>query len=154
MGTDSRAGLTDAQKQQLSTGDDSGARTDTIMLVHIPRSGKAMLISIPRDLYVPIPGNGSDKINAAFNNGGASLVQTIETNTKVHIDHYAEIGFAGFDKLVNAVGGVDMCLTQPIDDPMAGINPPAGCQKLNGKEARSASSAAVTRSRTRISAAW
>lgn len=136
VGTDSRAGLTPAQKEQLATGDSDGARTDTIMLVHIPRSGKAMIVSIPRDLYVPIPGAGSDKINAAFNNGGPNLlVQTIETNTKVHIDHYAEIGFAGFDKLVNSVGGVDMCLTQPIDDPAAGINLKPGCQKLNGKEA-------------------
>nr|WP_018180469.1 LCP family protein [Jongsikchunia kroppenstedtii] len=136
VGTDSRAGLTEAQKEQLATGDSDGARTDTIMLMHIPRSGKAMIVSIPRDLYVPIPGQGQDKINAAFNNGGPNLlVQTIETNTKVHIDHYAEIGFAGFDKLVNAVGGVDMCLTQPIDDPAAGINLKPGCQKLNGKEA-------------------
>ena len=91
------------------------------------------MVSIPRDSYVPIPGYGSDKINAAFAFGGAPLlVQTVEEATGLRIDHYAEIGFSGFAGIVDAVGGVNVCLAQPIDDPLAGINLPAGCQDLKG----------------------
>lgn len=136
VGTDSRAGLTDQQKENLATGDADGARTDTIMMAHLPPSGKPMLISIPRDLYVPIPGMGSHKINAAFNNGGAKLlVQTVEEFSGVRIDHYVEIGFGGFDQLVDAVGGVEMCLDKPLRDPKAGLKLKAGCQTLNGAQA-------------------
>ncbi|MFI1915886.1 LCP family protein [Nocardia sp. NPDC020380] len=139
VGSDSRTGLSKAQEQQLSTGDASdveGARTDTIILVHIPKSGRPTLVSLPRDSYVSIPGNGTDKLNAAFAIGGANLlVQTVEGATGLHIDHYAEIGFGGFANVVDAVGGIDMCLDQPMNDPLAGIDLPAGCQKLNGAEA-------------------
>ncbi|WP_296395383.1 LCP family protein [Williamsia sp.] len=135
VGSDSRADLSAEQKRQLATGDSDGKRTDTIMLIHIPSSGKAMIISIPRDLYVTIPGQGPNKINAAFNGGPKLLVQTIETFTKVHIDHYAEIGFGGFDKLVDAVGGVNICIDQRLRDPKAGLNLRPGCQDLNGQQA-------------------
>lgn len=136
VGTDSREGLTPEQKKTLATGDADGARTDTIMMAHLPPSGKPMLISIPRDLYVPIPGMGSHKINSAFNNGGPRLlVQTVENFTGVRIDHYAQIGFGGFDNLVDAVGGVTMCLDQPLRDPKAGLRLKAGCQNLNGAQA-------------------
>ncbi len=136
VGSDSRAGLTGDQRQELATGDSAGSRTDTIMLIHVPRSGKAMIVSIPRDLYVTIPGQGPHKINAAFSFGGPQLlVQTIETLSKVHIDHYAEIGFGGFDKLVDAVGGVNICLDQRLRDPKAGLNLRAGCQDLDGRQA-------------------
>lgn len=136
VGTDSRDGLTQEEKDKLATGDSEGARTDTVMLAHLPRSGQPMLISIPRDLYVPIPGMGSHKINAAFNDGGPQLlVQTIESLSGMRIDHYAEIGFGGFDRLVDAVGGVQMCLDRPLNDPKAGLKLPAGCQELNGAQA-------------------
>ncbi|SIS21360.1 transcriptional attenuator, LytR family [Williamsia sterculiae] len=136
VGSDSRAGLSDAQKKALATGDSDGSRTDTIMLVHIPESGKAVMVSIPRDLFVTIPGQGQYKINAAFNFGGPRLLtQTVETVTHVHIDHYAEIGFGGFDSLVDAVGGVNICLDQSIRDPLAGINLRKGCQNLDGQQA-------------------
>ena len=75
-------------------------------------------------------------MNAAFSIGGPSLlVQTLEDATKVHIDHYAEVGFGGFADVVDAVGGVNLCLDAPIDDPLAGINLQAGCQDLTGPEA-------------------
>ncbi|WP_262365466.1 LCP family protein [Gordonia sp. OPL2] len=136
VGTDSRAELSEQQRSQLSTGDSDGSRTDTIMMVHKPPSGRAMIISIPRDLYVPIPGQGSHKINAAFNFGGPQLlVQTVEGLTGARIDHYAEIGFGGFDHVVDAVGGVTICLDQPLNDPKAGLRLPRGCQQLNGREA-------------------
>ncbi|GAC58871.1 putative LytR family regulatory protein [Gordonia hirsuta DSM 44140 = NBRC 16056] len=136
VGTDSRDDLTQEEKDRLTTGDSDGARTDTIMLAHLPRSGTPMLISIPRDLYVPIPGMGSHKINAAFNEGGPQLlVRAVEGLSGLRIDHYAEIGFGGFDRLVDAVGGVQMCLDLPLRDPLAGLNLPAGCQRLDGAQA-------------------
>jgi LCP family protein required for cell wall assembly len=93
-------------------------------------------VSIPRDSYVPIPGDGKDKINAAFAVGGAPLLaQTVEQATGIRLDHYAEIGFDGFAVLVDAVGGVTVCPTEPISDPLAGIDLPAGCQKLDGPNA-------------------
>ncbi|MBJ8339861.1 LCP family protein [Antrihabitans sp. YC3-6] len=137
VGSDSRTGLTPEEEQALATGGDTGPeRTDTIILIHLPKSGPAVMVSIPRDSYLAIPDNGTDKVNASFAIGGpALLVQTIEGATGVHIDHYAQIGFDGFAGLVDSLGGVDMCLDQPIDDPLAGINLPGGCQKLNGAEA-------------------
>ncbi|MFJ9364217.1 LCP family protein [Nocardia sp. NPDC101769] len=139
VGSDSREGLSKEQEQQLSTGDSSdveGERTDTIMLLHIPKSGRPTLVSVPRDSYVSIPGVGKDKINASFAVGGASLlVKTIEGATGLHIDHYMGIGFGGFANMVDAVGGIEMCLDAPMNDPLAGVNLPAGCQQLNGPEA-------------------
>ena len=94
------------------------------------------MVSIPRDSYVPIPGHGEDKINAAFALGGAPLLaQTVEQATGLRLDHYAEIGFDGFAEMVDAVGGVTMCLPEPISDPLAGIDLPAGCQELDGRSA-------------------
>ncbi|WP_327143033.1 LCP family protein [Nocardia sp. NBC_01327] len=137
VGSDSRTGLTPEQEQALATGGDVGsARTDTILLMHMPKSGRPTLVSLPRDSYVSIPGHGKDKLNASFAFGGAQLlVQTVEGATGVHIDHYAEVGFGGFASIVDAVGGIDMCLDQPMKDPLAGVDLPAGCQKLNGSEA-------------------
>ncbi|WP_225730390.1 MULTISPECIES: LCP family protein [unclassified Nocardia] len=136
-GSDGREGLTPEQEQEYSTGGDVGPeRSDTIMLVHLPKSGKATLISLPRDSYVSIPGHGKDKLNAAFAFGGPPLlVQTVEQATGVHIDHYAGIGFGGFANVVDALGGIDLCLEQPIDDPLAGVDLQAGCQRLSGKNA-------------------
>nr|WP_231895858.1 LCP family protein [Gordonia sp. LAM0048] len=137
VGTDSRSDLTEEQRRALATGDADGSRTDTIMLVHNPPGGgKAIVVSIPRDLYVEVPGQGSLKINASFSIGGpALLVQTVENLTGIHIDHYAEIGFGGFDTLVDAVGGVDMCIDQPLNDPKAGLRLAKGCHRLDGRQA-------------------
>lgn len=140
VGSDSRADLTPDQQAELTTGGDLGnGRTDTIMLVHTPgllSSTPTTMVSIPRDSYVPIPGYGSDKINAAFALGGAPLLtQTVEQATGLRIDRYAEVGFGGFAELVDAVGGVTMCLAEPIGDPLAGIDLPAGCQELDGRAA-------------------
>jgi LCP family protein required for cell wall assembly len=94
------------------------------------------MVSIPRDSYVPIPGHGQDKINSAFAIGGAQLLtQTVEQATGLRLDHYAEIGFSGFAVLVDALGGVTVCLTAPINDPLAGVDLPAGCQELDGPDA-------------------
>ncbi|WP_420329812.1 LCP family protein [Mycolicibacterium aromaticivorans] len=140
VGSDSRAGLTPEQQAQLATGGDVGnGRTDTILVVHIPAlgsGGPTTMVSLPRDSYVNIPGHGKDKINAAFAEGGAPLLaQTVEEATGLHLDHYAEVGFDGFAVLVDALGGVDVCPANPIDDPLAGITLPAGCQTLDGSKA-------------------
>ena len=87
VGSDSREGLTKAEKKKLGTGSTAGQRTDTIMILSIPPGGKPALISIPRDSYVPIPGNGTNKINAAYAFGGPELlVETVEQNTGLRID--------------------------------------------------------------------
>ncbi|MEH3142413.1 MAG: LCP family protein [Mycobacterium kyogaense] len=140
VGSDSRSDLTPDQQAELATGGDLGnSRTDTILLVHLPGIGSstpATMVSIPRDSYVPIPGYDSDKINAAFSLGGpALLTQTVEEATGLRIDHYAEIGFGGFAGLVDAVGGVTVCPPEPINDPLAGIDLPAGCQHVDGQQA-------------------
>lgn len=140
VGSDSRQNLTPEQQAELTTGGDLGTgRTDTILLVHVPALGSSTpptMVSIPRDSYVTIPDYGQDKINAAFSIGGAPLLaQTVEQATGLRLDHYAEIGFDGFAALVDAVGGVTMCPAEPISDPLAGIDLPAGCQELNGATA-------------------
>ncbi|MFD0691738.1 LCP family protein [Actinomadura fibrosa] len=135
VGSDSREGLSKADQRRLRTGFAAGRRTDSMMLLHYG-SGGTSLISLPRDSYVPIPGRGSNKLNAAFAFGGPKLlVQTVEKATGVHIDHYAEIGFGGFVGVVDAVGGVNICVKEKINDPKAGLNVQPGCQNLNGGQA-------------------
>ncbi|WP_191330149.1 LCP family protein [Frigoribacterium sp. ACAM 257] len=109
MGSDSRADPT--------TVDDSAAsdqRTDSMMLVHVDADRKAVwVMSIMRDLYVPIPGHGEAKINAAFAYGGSALtVQTVEQLLGVRIDHVAIIDFEGFKGMTTALGGVDVSSPQ------------------------------------------
>ncbi|MFC8502545.1 LCP family protein [Pedococcus sp. NPDC057267] len=137
VGSDSRAGLTAAQKKALTTGSADGQRTDSIILVHVPSDGgKPAFISIPRDSFVPIPGHRSNKINAAYSMGGPKLLEeTVEQATGLRLDGYVEIGFGGFAGVVDAVGGVDICVPFNMDDPHAGINLKKGCQTLNGPNA-------------------
>lgn len=134
VGSDSRTGLSEKDVERLGTGGDLGTtRTDTIMLLHIPLRGEATLVSIPRDSYVPIPGYGYDKINAAFAFGGAPLLaQTVEENTGLRVDRYAEIGMGGLANVVDAVGGVEVCVQEAIDDPLANLNVQPGCQEMDG----------------------
>jgi LCP family protein required for cell wall assembly len=140
VGSDSRANLSVEQQADLATGGDIGnGRTDTILVVHVPGLGSSApvtMVSLPRDSYVPIPGYGSDKINAAFSIGGPQLLaQTVEQATGLHLDHYVEVGFDGFAGVVDALGDVTICASEPISDPLAGIDLPAGCQALDGRNA-------------------
>jgi len=138
VGSDSRKGLTEEQQKELKTGkatEIGGGRTDTIMLLHTG-SGKPTLVSIPRDSIVPIPGYSTTKINAAYAFGGPELlVQTLEESTGLRIDRYVEIGFAGVVSLVDAVGGVEICPEEDMDDPKAGLDIEKGCQEVDGKAA-------------------
>lgn len=147
VGSDSRKGLSAKEMRQLHTGPDEGnARTDVIMIVHIDSEGGTTLVSLPRDSYVKIPnhissdgtesGERKNKINAAYTFGGAPLlVQTVEMNTGLRIDHYMEIGFAGVRDITDAIGGVNICVPQDYDDKNSNLHVVAGCQHMNGKVA-------------------
>ena len=137
VGSDSREGLTKEQRKKYATGNAAGNRTDTIMLVHVPESGgKPVMVSLPRDSYVPIPGHGSNKINAAYSIGGPKLLtDTVEQVTGIHIDGYIEIGLGGFASVVDSVGGVDICVARDMLDKKAGIDLKKGCQTLDGGNA-------------------
>lgn len=136
VGSDSREGLSEEERKRLGTGDIAGQRTDTMMLLYVPPSGRPALVSIPRDSYVPIPGHGRNKINAAYAFGGAPLlIQTVEQNTGLRVDHYAEIGFGGFVNVIDALGGIGMCPKTAIKDKFSHLDIPAGCQNMNGPTA-------------------
>ncbi|MEN3300934.1 LCP family protein [Pseudonocardia sp.] len=135
VGSDSRQGLSAEDEENLATGDAAGQRTDTIMLIHSGSSG-SVLVSLPRDSYVPIAGHGSNKLNSAYAFGGPQLlISTVEAATGLHIDHYAEIGFGGFVGAVDAVGGITMDIPEAIKDPKAGLDIKAGTQELDGATA-------------------
>ena len=146
VGSDSRRGLSAKEMRQLHTGPDEGnARTDVIMVIHTDSNGTT-LVSLPRDSYVKIPnhissdgsesGEHKNKINAAYTFGGAPLlVQTVEANTGLHIDHYMEIGFAGIRDITDAIGGVTICVPQDYSDKNSNLHVTAGCQHMNGKVA-------------------
>jgi LCP family protein required for cell wall assembly len=147
VGSDSREGLSRNDMARLHVGSEqsaAGRRADTMILVHISKQrDKATLLSFPRDLYVTIPAHTSDgktvperknKLNAAFSFGGPSLaIETIEQNTGLRIDHYLEVNFLGFTKMVDAVGGVDICTAKPLKDHESGLDLTAGPHKLDGE---------------------
>ena len=139
IGSDSRAFVSDAQdaehfgsaKQQI------GQRSDTIMVAHVDdRNGTALLVSFPRDLWVAIPGIGHAKINAAFNAGPQRVIETIENDFDIPISHYLQVDFAGFRKMVNAIGTVPISFPAPARDKLSGLAiDRAGCQHLDGDQA-------------------
>jgi LCP family protein required for cell wall assembly len=134
-GTDTRSGLSRTEEDQLHVGSDVDDNSDSLMLLHIG-GPTPVLISIPRDSYVPIPGHGDNKINAALGYGGPSLlVQTVESVTGLKINHYMGIGFEGLVDVTNKIGGVNICLKTAVHDQNSGVNLPAGCQTLNGTQA-------------------
>ena len=150
----------------LRAGDDVSTNTDTIILIRIPNNGtSATAISIPRDSYVEAPGDlGKTKINGVFGQvklekmkeyveqegqdpavaepkateaGREALIETVAKLTGVTVDHYAEIGLLGFSLITDALGGVDVCLKDPVYEPLSGADFPAGPQKLDGPQALS-----------------
>ena len=149
VGSDSREGMSAEEKKKLHTGSADGSRTDSMMLLHVGSDGNTM-ISLPRDSNVTIPSfKGSEsgklyqgtgrqvKLNAAYGEDGPELlVRTVEANTGLHIDHYAEIGFGGFAKIVDAVGGVEIEIPEGgMKDSKSGADFEAGEQTLNGEQA-------------------
>ncbi|MDX3799831.1 LCP family protein [Streptomyces sp. AK04-3B] len=148
VGSDSREGMSAEDKKKLHTGSAEGKRTDSMMILHVG-SGGDTLVSLPRDSDVELPtfvgsesgktykGTGRHiKLNAAYATDGPELlVRTIEFNTGLRIDHYVEIGFAGFASIVDAVGGVEITIDKAFKDKYSGADFQAGKQKLNGEEA-------------------
>lgn len=148
VGSDTREGLSRAEIKRLRVGGTevaAGKRSDTMLLVHISKKrDKAAIISIPRDSYALIPehksintgkviGPAYSKINSAYNWGGAPLlIQTFENMSGLRIDHYVEINFVGFVRMVDALGGVEICTKRDINDPKSHLTLPAGRHILDG----------------------
>jgi LCP family protein required for cell wall assembly len=133
-GVDNRGGLTRRQEVRLHVGYTLSANSDTLMLVHIPADhASAQVVSLPRDSWVNIPGYGMNKINAAYGLGGPRLmVATVKRATGIVVNDYVEVSFLGFVKVINAVGGVNICLPYAIDDPASGLHMSAGKHHVNG----------------------
>lgn len=125
VGTDSREGADPDAPDYGGIGDASevsGSRSDTIMILRLDRrSGDAALMSVPRDLWVEIPGRGADRINSAYRDGPAGLVRTVRSALLIPVHHYLEIDFNGFKDLIGAVGGVEVCVEYPIRDVHTGL---------------------------------
>jgi LCP family protein required for cell wall assembly len=147
VGSDSREGLTREEQRRLRTGSTkvaAGKRSDTILLVHISKNrDRASIISIPRDSYALIPswtdssGNVRSetysKINSAFAWGDAPLlIKTFESMSNVRIDHYIEVDFTGFVRIVDALGGVEICTPRAISDSKSHLSLDAGRHQLDG----------------------
>lgn len=147
VGSDTREGLTRAEIKRLRVGGTevaAGKRSDTMLLIHISKKrDKAAIISIPRDTYALIPEHTNSqgkiipashsKLNSAFNWGGAPLlIDTFEQMSGLRIDHYIEVNFVGFVRMVDALGGVEICTKKDIDDPKSHLVLPAGRHILDG----------------------
>ena len=148
VGSDTREGLSRAEIKRLRVGGTdvaAGKRSDTMLLVHISKKrDKAAIISIPRDSYALIPEHKSintgktvgatySKINSSYNWGGAPLlIQTFEGMSGLRIDHYVEINFVGFVRMVDALGGIEICTKRDINDPKSHLTLPAGRHILDG----------------------
>jgi LCP family protein required for cell wall assembly len=148
VGSDTREGLSREEIKRLRVGGTdvaAGKRSDTMLLVHISKKrDKAAIISIPRDSYALIPEHKSintgknvraaySKINSAYNWGGAPLlIQTFEEMSGLRIDHYVEINFVGFVRMVDALGGIEICTKRDINDPKSHLTLPAGRHVLDG----------------------
>jgi LCP family protein required for cell wall assembly len=148
LGSDTRIGQNGIGGSSNST---PGGRSDTLMLLHIsPGLKGATVMSIPRDSMVPVLECGSsdgtpgqqaapgqlERINSALNNGGPACTwKTVAQETGIHIDHFIQLDFTGFEKIVDDLGGVTVCLPAPINDPRSGLNLSAGRHHVWGREA-------------------
>ena len=134
-GLDERTGLTPRQQAMLHVGSNQGELdTDTLMLVHVSANHRSVrVVSLPRDSWVNIPGHGMNKINSALQLGGPQLmVQTVEQLTGLTVNDYVEVNFLGFVKVIDALGGVNICLPYAVDDPYSGLHISAGEHHVNG----------------------
>jgi LCP family protein required for cell wall assembly len=148
VGSDSREGLTGEEAFQ-GTGRESitGQRSDVVILVHLFAGRRpAQLVSLPRDAFVEIPAHTSptagravaarrDRLNSAFDRGGpALLVDTVRVLTGVEVDHYVQVDFRGFKRLVDQLGGVEVCLSAPQRETRSGIDLQAGRQTVQREQ--------------------
>lgn len=141
VGSDARRGISEEDQGRFgSEKDAAGQRSDTIIILHAdPKAHKAAILSIPRDLAVPIAGRANqrpDRINTAFQNGPEVLIRTLRESLNIEIDHYAEVDFNGFRGVVDAIGGVTLFFDAPARDTVSGLDiREPGCVKMNGDTA-------------------
>ncbi|MDT0441588.1 LCP family protein [Streptomyces johnsoniae] len=150
IGTDSRDGLSAAERTRYHVGNASCRCADAVLLLHVSEArDRATVVSLPRDSYARLPahdfeaGGGrhpahADKLNAALSHGGPALmVGTVEGLTGLRVDHYLEVSFVGFMRAVDEIGGVRVCTTRPLKDSYSGLDLPAGTSTLDGAAALS-----------------
>ena len=142
VGNNTRTGLAPQDAQLFGSPQEvGGARSDVTMVLHLdPATGAASLLSIPRDLFVPLPAHSMSgavgKIDAALNDGPDNLVAAISGSLGIPIDHYVSINFDQFQNVIDAVGGISMNFPMPLKDSLSGLNVTrGGCQLLNGFQA-------------------
>ena len=133
-GVDLRSGLSKYEQARLHVGHAISSNSDTMMIIHVPADHSSVsVVSLPRDSWVNIPGHGMNKINAAFGLGGPKLmVRTVEADTGLTINDYIEVDFLGFVKVIDALGGVNICLPFAVDDSYSGLHMAAGEHHVNG----------------------
>ncbi|MBW5482763.1 LCP family protein [Streptomyces bambusae] len=139
VGIDSRSGLSAAEKRRLHVGGKGCNCTDVMMLVHLSRDRRrASIVSVPRDSYVEYAGISParrGKINGAYALGGAAeTVRTVEKATGLHVDHYLETGFTGFEQAVDNLGGATVCTDKPLKDENSGLDIAAGTHRTDGNQ--------------------
>jgi LCP family protein required for cell wall assembly len=139
VGSDSRAGLSPSDLEKHDpTGRDrnSGRRADTIVLVHLDeRREQVVLVHFPRDLRVRNSNGRFGKINAVYQSGPEAMVRMVQSFSGLPIHHFVEVDFNGFQKIVDAIGGVEVFFERPINEPDSGLDVPAGCVELKGDQA-------------------
>ncbi|MET9257787.1 LCP family protein [Streptomyces sp. NPDC003717] len=148
VGTDGRDRITPEEKRRFRLGGAPCHCTDTIMLVHLSEDReRASVVSLPRDSYAMTPAHTDQttgeqhhghpvKLNAAYAEGGPQLtIRTVESMTRVKIDHYLEVDFTSFMKTVDVLGGVEVCTAQPLKDSYTGLDLPPGTHRLGGGQA-------------------
>lgn len=146
VGSDSRQFVDNGQQaKQFGSGSSvTGQRSDVIIIARfVPATHQVLMLSIPRDTMVDIPGNtpgasGENRINAAFDHGPSLLVETIQKDFGIPINHYVEVNFQGFSGIVDALGGIYLDFSTPVKDKMSGLDiTKKGCQRLDGAQALS-----------------
>lgn len=143
LGSDSRAGLSPEEQAQFGSDEFIGGtnRADTIMLVQLdPQREKAVVLSFPRDLWVRIPGAGWNRINTSFEGGlkgggPRRVAETVHELTGLTINHFLYVDLLGFQRVVDTLGGVEMCIPFEVHDPLSALDLQAGCQRLDGRQA-------------------
>lgn len=135
LGSDRRDVVDKSERDERQYRGGSGRRADTIFLIHVPANQKsAVILSFPRDLRVKIPGrSGFSRINAAYGGGPNLMINTVKSITGLKVNHYIEVNFASFQKVVDAVGGVDLCVPRAYNDKQSGLIVGKGCRTFGGK---------------------
>jgi len=140
VGVDSAANLAEGDPARAGRGNVGGLRSDTMMVLRVdPGVERASLLSLPRDLWVPLASGGNQRINSAIQNGGpGELIDTIEQYLGIPVHHYVQVDFAGFQDLVDVVDGVDVYFAAPARDGRSGLDiEETGCVTLDGPQALS-----------------